>query len=70
MRENVRNPAFVVQCFGSRRESAAWVIAECRYCPWEWPYTANVNLWALRLRLALHLVECHVDIDELLMSDA
>ena len=63
-----RNRNWMKETFRAERESARWFVYHCLYCGWGWAATTTASHTALEGRLALHLVERHVDLGELLVD--
>jgi len=64
----VRNRGWLRGTFSVTHESSNWLIYHCTLCAWYLLATNFSNRTRLEGRLALHLVEWHVDLGELLVD--
>jgi hypothetical protein len=65
-REKILYPYWQSECYTWERISPAWQKQTCKYCGWEWAFSNFRSEAALAGRLALHLVECHVNVSRTL----
>jgi len=60
-----RNQYWRTAMFSSRKVTSSWYVAQCILCEWHFAYHDTDGLRAVEAVLAQHLVEHHVDLQEL-----
>jgi len=63
-----RNRSWLVQTFNVTQEAARWWTYHCTLCDWHLYARDDARRLRLSARLALHLVEHHVDLAELVVG--
>jgi len=64
----VKNRFWLKQTFNVTIETKHWLMYRCTLCDWTWVAQDSANRQTLEGRLALHLVDRHVDFGELLVG--
>jgi len=63
-----RNRDWMARTFVAERESANWWVYKCTLCKWARADNVTTNRNVLEGRLAVHLVQAHVDLGELVVD--